>query len=346
MDVARERREYFDSNSTGLTPILWLKWQLAEKLVFTKLKQVFGGRLQMAITGGAALSFAVQEFFEDVKIPIIEGYGLTETSPAVAAENFGPTAQTQGGLQALDGVEIRICHAEEGGAEDGTVPSAGGDEDWRATRLREVPAGEAGEICVLGPIVMVGYWQLPEQTAEALASFEGRRAFRTGDLGSLSPSGVLQIRGRIKEQYKLENGKFVVPGPIEDTLRLKSKFIAQVFVHGLNEAYNVMLLVPDAAAVQQQLGDADGAVELSDPRVRALLEEDLRAGLASSAFQDVVKGYEVPRRCMWLEEEFSVENGLLTPKLSMKRMSIQDAFAERLKSMYGEDGEGEAWHVL
>ena len=202
---------------------------------------------------------------------------------------------------------------------------------------------QTGEICVLGPNVMVGYWQLPEQTAEALASFEGRRAFRTGDLGSLSPSGVLQIRGRIKEQYKLENGKFVVPGPIEDTLRLKSKFIAQVFVYGLNEAYNVMLLVPDAAAVQQQLGDE---AKLSDPRVRALLEEDLRAGLASSAFQDVVKGYEVPRRYTWLEEEFTVENGLLTPKLSMKRMSIQDMFAARLKSMYGEDGEGEAWHVL
>ena len=336
MNVARERRDYFDSNSVDLTPFLWLKWQVAEKLVFSKLKQVFGGRLQMAITGGAALSFAVQEFFEDVKIPIIEGYGLTETSPAVAAENYGPTAQTQGGLQALEGVEIRICHAEEGNEGQGVREAA------TATRLREVPAGEAGEICVLGPNVMVGYWQLPEQTAEALASFEGRRAFRTGDLGSLSTDGVLQIRGRIKEQYKLENGKFVVPGPIEDTLRLTSKFIAQVFVHGLNEAFNVMLLVPDMTAVHQQLGGS-GAVELSDPRVQALLEEDLRAGLGSSAFQGGVKGYEIPRRYTWLEEEFSVENGLLTPKLSMKRMSIQDTYAERLKAMYGESGEGGEW---
>lgn len=347
MEVARERREWFDDGKTGPNPWLWLRWNLFQTFVFSSVTRLLGGNLKIGFTGGAALSPVIQQWFADIGIPLLEGYGLTETSPVVASERFGPTEATQGGLRAVGGVRILICNQlddgdnDKGGDEDG----GGGDDLTEVSNL-----GDEGEICVLGPNVMVGYHNNKEATAEALGHVmvDGQRAvvFRTGDLGKLDSAGVLSITGRANEQYKLENGKFVVPGPIEDKFRLWSPYVQQCYVHGLNRPHNVMLVVPDFEACASELGlpppptpeerersHEDAYAEMSalanNPKVVALLEVELQ-----KAGSKMGKSYALPRTIAVIGEPFSVETGLLTPKLSMKRRAIADRYAQEIEALY------------
>lgn len=348
MEVAKERRDWFDTPSDAayfnirLSPFLWVKWKLAEKLVFDKVKKVFGGRLRWAMTGGAALAFPVQEFFDDIKIPILEGYGATETAPISLVERYGPTEKTQGGLRPLPGVHVVLCNPaeEEQGGQMSSDKESSLDDAWKSNHLVQVPPGFEGEICVVGPNVMRGYWRLPEETQKSLANFNGQRAFRSGDLGFIDPeTGAFKIKGRVKEQYKLENGKFVVPGPIEDVIRLKSRFIAQSFVWGLNKPFNVALLVPDFAALRLEL-DLSENDKLSNAdlvgmaKLRNIVHQDLMKTFSSNEFKQSVKAYAAPHFYAILDEEFSVENGNLTPKLSMKRPVIEKQYSEVLQSLY------------
>ncbi|MCZ7686637.1 MAG: AMP-binding protein [Sandaracinaceae bacterium] len=191
----------------------------------------FGGRLQMVISGSAALSMEVAELIDALGIPVYEGYGLSETSPVVSANT--PRHRKLGSVgRVLPGVRVVI------------------DE-----RLGERP-GE-GEIIVYGPNVMRGYHNRPEENAAAFTSDGG---FRTGDLGHVDQEGYLFITGRIKEQYKLENGKYVMPGVIEEELKL-SPLVANAMIYGDGRPYNIALVVPDGAAL------ADRA-EARGPRAR------------------------------------------------------------------------------
>ena len=283
-----------------------LKHAFYDKLVFSKVRERFGGRLKYAVSGGAALSPEVADFIDKLGIVVCEGYGLTETSPITSA-NF-PDARKIGSVgRPLPGVTVKIDQSVVDDKESGD-----------------------GEIVVKGPNVMKGYHNLPAETA-AVMTADG--SFRTGDLGRFDADGFLYITGRIKEQYKLENGKYVVPGPLEDELQL-SPYILQAFLDGSNKPYNVLLLVPDRAAVQgwakdNGINSNDYASLLENPKVKQLISEQI------DKFGTHFKSYEKPRRFKLIAEEFTVDNGMLTPKMSVKRKTVAERYAAELAELHG-----------
>lgn len=279
------------------------KHALLDKLVFSKVRDYFGGRLQYAFSGGAALSPEVGAFIDKLGIEVYEGYGLTETSP-IATANY-PGHRKMGSVgKAFPGVEVII---------DSSVLDGDSDE---------------GEIIIKGPNVMQGYHNLDEETAAVL---NDDRAFRTGDLGRLDEDGYLYITGRIKEQYKLENGKYVVPAPLEEVVQL-SPMITQAFIHGYNKPWNVILLVPDRIALEkwarkQGIKD-DYEALLEHPKVHELMAQHLKEQCKG------FRGYERPRKFKLIAEEFSVDNGMLTPKMSVKRNVVQERYGKEIEELH------------
>ncbi len=307
MAVSRQRRLLAERGKRSW--LLDLQYRLFDRLVFSKIKARFGGSLRYVIVGGAAMSREVAEFIDDLGITVFEGYGLTETSP-VATGNRPGTRRIGTVGKAIPGVEIYIC-----------------DENGKV-----LPPDTDGEVVVVGPNLMQGYHGLPEMTAEVIFELDGKRAFRTGDMGRLSPDGFLSITGRFKEQYKLENGKYVVPTVLEDRLKL-SGFINQVFVYGDNMPYNVCLVVPDFDALKKWAeGHGLGALEHSslvgDAQVQSKIGDEL------AHFGAEFKGYERPKKWALITEEFTPENGLLTPKLSVKRREVITRYRSMIDSLY------------
>jgi long-chain acyl-CoA synthetase len=172
--------------------------------------------------------------------------------------------------------------------------------------------GKEGEILIKGPNVMQGYHNLPEQTAAVMRE-DG--AFRSGDLGWLGDDGFLRITGRIKEQYKLENGKYVVPSPLEEQLKL-SGFVNQVMIFGANQVHNEGL-------------PGDAASILATPQAKRMYEKELER-----YSRDVFKGFEKVRDFRFVVEEFSTDNDMLTPTLKLKRRNVIKAYQDLLDEMY------------
>ena len=175
---------------------------------------------------------------------------------------------------------------------------------------------------------MVGYHGLPEENAKVFTADGG---FRTGDMGHLDEDGFLTITGRLKEQYKLENGKYVVPSPLEDQLKL-SPFVANSFVFGDNKLYNVALVVPDMPtlgkwAAQHGITDTGDAL-LANERVNALYREEIDKHSAE------FKQFEKIKKLKLIGEDFTIENGMLTPKLSLKRRVVLGRYAAELEKLY------------
>jgi long-chain acyl-CoA synthetase len=284
-----------------------LQHRLFDRLVFTKIRDRLGGRLEHAFSGGAALSREVAAFMDNVGITIFEGYGLSETSP-IATMNYLNNRKLGSVGRAIPGVEIII----DTDAIDGDM-------------------GDQGEILIKGPNVMRGYHNLDEQTAAVIRE-DG--AFRSGDLGRLDADGYLFITGRIKEQYKLENGKYVVPAPLEDQLQL-SGLIAQAMVYGDNKLYNVAVLFPDFIAIRKWAADNGIQKDLSDKALckNNKVQDRVRQAIDEQQ-QRIFKGYERIRDFRLITEEMTVENDMLTPKMSMKRRNVIKAYQPLLDEMY------------
>ncbi len=277
-----------------------LTHSLADKLIFEKVRAKFGGRLRFVVSGSAALNTEVAEFIDALGIDVYEGYGLTETSPVVSV-NYAGNRRIGSVGKALPGIEIRIDHSA---TEDST----------------------SGEIIVSGPNVMTGYYNRPEENAQVLLP-DG--SFRTGDMGYIDRDGFLFITGRIKEQYKLENGKYVVPSPLEEELKL-SPYIANVVLYGENKPHNVALVVADVPAIEgwaKHHGIALGNLE-TNPEVKELLMGQLER------YSKSFKGYEKPKDLLIITEDFTTDNGLLTPKLSVKRPNVIAKYGAALKKLY------------
>ncbi len=275
--------------------------RLADRLIFTKVRKRLGGRLRYAISASATLSLEVAEVIDAAGIPVFEGYGLTETSPIVSGNT--PSARRLGSVgRVIPGVRVVID--ESVGAQPGR-----------------------GEIIVYGPNVMKGYHDRPEENAKAFTSDGG---FRTGDLGHVDDDGFLFITGRIKEQYKLENGKYVMPSPLEERLKI-SPFILNVMLYGDNRPFNVALIVIDAMAVRgwaEREGIDLGADPTRHPRVAALVRGEIDREGAS------FRGYELPRAFVLTTEDFTIENGLLTPSLKLKRREAIARHGSALEALY------------
>jgi long-chain acyl-CoA synthetase len=273
--------------------------KLFDRLVFSKVREGLGGNLRYAISGGAALATEVANFIDSLGIDVYEGYGLSETSPIVSAN--WPGSRKIGSVgKPIPGVRVEI------------------DRTGRE--------GDDGEIVVYGHCVMQGYHGLPDMTAEVLTDDGG---FRTGDLGRLDEDGFLFITGRVKEQYKLENGKYVVPSPLEDKLAL-SPYVTSAMVYGDNRPYNVALLALDEAAVATWADGIGRSIEdaTSDEEVHGLLKKEVSRTLAGS------KGYERVLSFAIISEQFTVDNGTLTPTLKLKRDVVIAKYRDVLDSLY------------
>jgi long-chain acyl-CoA synthetase len=275
---------------------------LARRLIFRKVQQRLGGRLRFAFTGAAAISPAVAEFIDAVGIPVHEGYGMTELSGVCTLNPPGATRIGSVG-KTVPGFSIRIAGAAR--------------------------PGDEGEIEVAGDGVMQGYHGLPEETA-ATVSEDGW--LRTGDLGRFGAEGYLYVTGRVKEIYKLENGRYVAPARLEESITL-SPFIAQAFVHGMNRPSNVALIVPDRAALvawaeREGIPSADYPALCDLPATRALVREEL-----DRAAHDW-KGYERISDFVIVPDELSVSNDMLTPTLKVKRRNVMKRWGGALEKLY------------
>jgi long-chain acyl-CoA synthetase len=273
---------------------------LADRLIFSTVRARFGGRLKYAISGSAALSPEVAAFIDALGITVYEGYGLTETSP-IATANY-PGARKMGTVgKAIPGVSIQI---------DRTVT---GDPLH-------------GEIIIKGPNVMQGYHNRPEENAAVMME---DRSFRSGDMGYVDPDGFLHITGRIKEQYKLENGKYVVPSPFEEKLKL-SPYIANVMIYGANKPHNVALVIPDLEALRGWAAKQNLALEdvAGNEQVRNLLRAEIEA------LSRDIKGYERVQNFVVTIEDFTTDNGMLTPTLKLKRRVVLERYGEDLDALY------------
>jgi len=275
---------------------------LAEKLVIGKLKARLGGRLRLAFSGAAPLSVEVAEFLHAVGITVHEGYGLTESSGSTTTNPTGAVRFGSVG-QALLGTSI-------------TIEPRGTSSDPRE-----------GEIVIYGLGVMPEYHNRPADTAAVLGTDGG---LRTGDLGYLDSDGYLYITGRVKELYKLSNGRYVAPAALEEKLKL-SPFISSCMVYGAGQPYNVALVVADVPALQSYFGAAlqDMRELLSDRRVRRLFEEEILKH--SKDF----RAYELVRN-FWIETEpFTRENGMLTTTFKLRRDRVRERYEGKLLTLYG-----------
>jgi len=287
--------------------------QLTDKLVFSKVRAKFGGRLKYAFSGGAAISREVAEFIDSLGIVVYEGYGLTETSPIATANCPGERRIGSVG-RAIPGVRIEIdpASAEKRPAENGR------------------PARVEGEIVIYGHNVMKGYHRRDEENA---AVFTKDGGFKTGDMGYVDPYGYLYITGRIKEQYKLENGKYVVPTPLEEAIKL-SPFVLNVMVYGDNKPFNVALVVANMDAVKdwaQKNGvGGSGDALLKSDAVKALFKKELESN--SKAF----KGFESVQDFALISDDFTTANNMLTPSLKLKRREVVKAHGKTIEELYAK----------
>lgn len=309
IDVARRRRLLEEENKRS--PWLDFQYKFFDSVVFSKVRDRFGGRLKYAFSGGAALSREVAEFIDDMNILVYEGYGLTETSPIATANYPGPNNRKIGTIgKPIPGVTIYICDEEQ----------------------NVLPDEQDGEIVVVGPNVMKGYYKRPDADEEVLTTVEGQRAFRTGDMGRRGSDGFIRITGRFKEQYKLENGKYVSPSPLEEQMKL-SGYISQVMLYGFNKPHNIAVVVPDFESLekwakQQGISDTSPEALIRNADVEQLMKDEI------VKFATDLKNYERPHRVLMVTDEFTPENDMLTPSLKLKRRNVIANFEQQIEDLY------------
>ncbi|SEG86226.1 long-chain acyl-CoA synthetase [Actinacidiphila yanglinensis] len=308
--AAQVAREYAKAsqNSMRLTgaptvPVsLRTKHAVADRLVYSKLREAFGGRLRACVSGSAALAPDIGYFFAGAGIHILEGYGLTESS-AASFVNPGESYRTGTVGKALPGLEVRI--------------------------------GEDGEILLRGPGIMQGYHGLPEQTAEVL---EPDGWFHTGDIGELSPDGFLKITDRKKDLIKTSGGKYISPAEVEGQFKAVCPFISNVLVIGGGRNFCTALLALDEPTIlgwaeENGLGGKSYAEVVATEQVRELIDgfvSEVNAGL---------QRWQQIRRFRVLPRDLDIEHGDLTPSLKLKRPVVERAFAPLIEEMYAGSRE-------
>ena len=278
--------------------VLKVAYRLADALVFKKIRGAMGGRIRYFISGGAPLAPDINRFFFAAGIWIMEGYGLTETSPVTNVNSFeGFRIGTVG--KAIPGTEIRI--------------------------------GEEGEILIRGPQVMKGYYNMPEATNEAI---DPDGWFHTGDVGEIDQDGFLRITDRIKDIIVTAAGKNVAPQPIENRLKT-NEFVEQAVMIGDRRNFCVILVVPsfpnlEAWARKTGIQASDAKALLARTEVQELMEEQVLGALKGLA------SFETPKKIGLIESQFNIEDGTLTPTQKVKRRAVEARYRELIEAFYLE----------
>ena len=275
--------------------------KLYDKLVWSKVRARFGGNIRFCMSGAAALSPDVAEFIQMVGFSCYEGYGLTETSPLVSANGWsGPgTSKLRCVGRVANGVKV-------------TIDTDAWDDPDRP---------DEGEIIVHGPNVMKGYWNNEEATKEVIME---PGVFRTGDLGKLTKDGYLSITGRVKSQFKLENGKYVSPAPLEENLKL-SPLVEQAVLDGRNMLKTYLIVHPNMDALKSAMSAAgvDSSGSNADICGRKSTKDWLLGELKANNMKSPVwKGYEVAANLILDHEEWTTDNDMLTPSMKVKLRNL------------------------
>jgi long-chain acyl-CoA synthetase len=289
-------RDHLPHTLAGTTPTS-LSWKLANKLVFSKVREGMGGRVQCFISGGAPLGRELAEWYALLGIRIHEGYGLTETSPVIAVNT--PKAHRLGTVgKPLGNVEVRIA--------------------------------DDGEILARGPSVFQGYWKRPDETANAFVD----GFFKTGDIGNLDADGFLSVTDRKKDLIKTSGGKFIAPQPIENSLK-HNALVAEAVVLGDRRKFPAVLIAPYFALLEDwarnnQIEFRSRQELVADPKVLALYD-----GIVADVNQNLAR-FEKLKKLILIPEEFSAADGTLTHTMKVRRRAIEERYRRLIEEMYAQ----------
>jgi long-chain acyl-CoA synthetase len=278
---------------------LAVKKAIADRLVFAKLRARTGGRIRFFVSGAAPLSADIAKFFYSAGLPVIEGYGLTESSPVLT-------------LNPLDRIKL------------GTV--------GRAIPGVELKIASDGEILARGPNIMHGYYKLPEATRDTV---DADGWLHTGDIGELDSDGYLKITDRKKELIKTAGGKYIAPQQVEGLVK-RNKFVANVMLYGDRRKYPIVIVVPnfdnlERWARERNLSYGTRAELIALPDVQAKVEREVM-----STVRDLAK-FETPKKVVLIEHDFTIESGELTPTLKIKRRVVEQHYKDAIDAAYAAD---------
>jgi long-chain acyl-CoA synthetase len=302
LGVAKARLPYMVERKP-LPPALAAKSFLADKLVFRKIHERLGGRVQFVISGGAPLSADLAAFFIGAGVEILEGYGLTETSPVISCNTL--THRRIGTVgRVIPGVEVKIA--------------------------------SDGEILARGPNIMQGYFNNPEATAQ---SIDGEGWFHTGDIGEIDSDGFLRITDRKKDLIINAYGKNIAPQPLEGLLK-SSPYIATPVLIGDRRKYLAALIVPNFEKLERDLRAKGGTFSsrqelVASPAARSLVQAEI------DRFNEKLDRQEKIRRFTLLADDFTIESGEITPSMKVKRKVVDEKFKSLIDQLYVENGESD-----
>ncbi|HET7791001.1 MAG TPA: AMP-binding protein, partial [Gemmatimonadales bacterium] len=277
---------------------LALQRAVADRLVFAKLRARTGGRVKYFVSGSAPLAADVAKFFFAAKLPVIEGYGLTETSPVIT-------------LNRLDKAKL--------GTVGPVVPGVA------------IKIAADGEILARGPNIMRGYYNKPEATTEAI---DADGWFHTGDIGEIDAEGFLKITDRKKDLIKTAGGKYVAPQPIENLVKT-NRFVANAVMLGDKRKFPIVIVVPNFETLERwarerNLSAPSRTALIALPDVKAKMEREVMSPL-----RDLAR-YEMPKKVLLLDADFSIESGELTPTLKVKRRAVEQRYGDLINRAYAE----------
>ncbi|MFB6094908.1 MAG: long-chain fatty acid--CoA ligase [Halodesulfurarchaeum sp.] len=307
-------RAYHETDDPGV--VLSVKRAIADRLVFEQVRKALGGNVDFFISGGGSLSPDLCALYHGMGLPILEGYGLTETSPVITVN---PPEDPQVGTigPPLPGVDVKI------------------DEEVASPEQREAASGQAGELLVKGPNVFEGYWNMEHATDRA---FTRDGWFRTGDVVEIRPDGYVRFLERVKAILTLDTGKNVAPGPIEDAFAPR-ELVEQAFVMGDDQKFVSALVVPNFDAVRKW-ADREGLDIPDEPegicrddRVKARIQEEV------DAVNERLEEHERIKQFRLVPEEFTEDNDMLTPTMKKKRRNILERYADQVSMIYEEDAD-------
>lgn len=273
-----------------------IKHKIADKLVYSKLRDLFGGKLKGMVSGGAALSPEVYRFANAIGLIVVQGYGLTETSPVITVQTPGAMRVGSSG-KPLDDIEVTIA--------------------------------DDGEILARGPNIMKGYYKNEEQTKEVITD-DGW--FKTGDIGKIDEDGYLFITDRKKSMFKLSTGKYVAPQNVENQIS-GSGYIDQVIVIGFQRKFCSALIIPSYQNILKRLkrdGYEPSEPYSKDEKIRDLIQQEIDKA------NKQLSPWETVKKFVLLEKPLTIDNGELTPTMKVKRPMVLEKFKEEIESMYEE----------
>ena len=287
---------------------------LFDKMIFSKVRDNFGGELKFFIGGGALLDKNLQKFYVGIGIPMFQGYGLSEATPVLSSN--GPEKYRFGSSGKLvKPLELKIC-----------------DSDGK-----ELPLGEQGEIVVKGENVMAGYWKNPESTAETVKD----GWLYTGDLGYMTKEGLLYVKGRFKSLLISSDGEKYSPEGIEEALVGQSKYIDQVMLYNNQSPYTIALIVPNKDNLKRKLSFKNLTLDSEEGRKYALkkLEKELNKYKKGGDFEGMFPERWLPSTFAVLPEPFTEQNQMINSTMKMVRGKIEKAYAKRIEFLYTAEGK-------